>query len=77
MKYLSAVVAGLLLTGNKAEAHKLERHHHHHFPGSSWEKDFVQIGLRANDDMIAEVKEKMKKVSNLIEIKKLESITLE
>lgn len=69
--YFGAVAIALLLNSDCVQAHKLNKHHHHHH-GSSWEKDFVQIGLRANNDMLAEVEDKMKKVTNLIEVKKLE-----
>jgi len=69
--YFGAVAIALLLNSDSVQAHKLNKHHHHHH-GSSWEKDFVQIGLRANNDMLAEVEDKMKKVTNLIEVKKLE-----
>ena len=73
MKYIvGALAVALLLNNNGVEAHKLEAQRHHHHKGSSWEKDFVQIGLRANNDMLAEVDSKMKQVQYLVEVKKLE-----
>ena len=69
MKYFSAAAIALSLS-NDVESYEFSEQRHHH--GSSWEKDFVQIGLRTNNDLLSDVEQKMAKVKNLVEVKKLE-----
>lgn len=68
MKYISSMAVAMLLN-NGVEGYKLSEQKNH---GSSWEKDFVQIGLRTNNDLMSEVEQKMAKVVNLVQVKKLE-----
>ena len=58
------VISLLLLSAT--QAHKLEKHK------SGWEKELIQISLSANEDLFSVVNDKMSRITNLVEIKKME-----